>query len=69
MTAQLIQFPAQRPTFAAWLTERVGRWVVTKSRRPTWRGIDMSDRVQLLPRQYADYAAAYEAIYGDRYAA
>lgn len=73
MTAQIIQFPvqarAERPFFAHWLTEQVGgKWVVVKQRRATWRGIDQSDRVQLLGRQYLAFQAQYEALYGPVYA-
>lgn len=74
MTAQIIQFPrqvsAERPRFGEWLSERVGgRWCVVKQRRPTWRGIDMSDRVQLLDRQYVAFEREYEALYGPIYPA
>lgn len=71
-TAQIISFPrtmpAERPWFGDWLTEQVGgRWMVVKQRRPTWRGIDMSDRVQLLNRQFDAYERQYEAMYGPIY--
>jgi len=73
MPAQIIQFPRQataRPSFVEWMAQEVGaRWVVVKQRRSTWRGIDMSDRTQLLPREYAALAAKYEAAFGPRYAA
>lgn len=74
-TAQIIQFPREaieRPRFGEWLTDQVGgRWVVVKQRRATWRGIDMSNRVQLLDRQYLAFERQYCAAYGiaDAYAA
>jgi hypothetical protein len=72
MTAKVIQFPrqfpAERPFFGDWLTEQVGgRWCVSKQRRKTWRGLDMSDRVQLLPREYKAFETKYASIYGPVY--
>jgi hypothetical protein len=71
-SATIIQFPrqmpAERPWFGDWLTDQVGgRWVVRKQRRRTWRGIDQSDRVQLLDREYLAYLAKYEAQFGPVY--
>ena len=72
MTAQVIQFPRRtqesRPWFGDWLHDQVGgRWVVVKQRRRAWRGIDLSDRVQLLSREYDAYERQYEALYGPVY--
>lgn len=76
MSAQIIQLPTaarfppitQRLSFGAWLRERVGgRWCVRKVRTKTWQGLDMSDRVQLLEREYLAYEREYEAIYGPIY--
>lgn len=72
-SAQIIQFPrqaAERPSFVDWMASQVGgRWVVTKRRSATWRGIPQGDRVQLLPREYDALASKYEAAFGPRYAA
>lgn len=72
MTAQVIQFPRQipqdRPRFGEWLTAQVGgRWCVRKVRTKTWRGLDMSNRVQLLDREYVAFERRYEALYGPIY--
>lgn len=69
---EVIQFPRQatgsRPWFGDWLHDKVGgRWCVVKQRRRTWRGLDMSDRVQLLNRQYEAYEREYEALHGPIY--
>lgn len=72
MPATIIQFPrqmpAERPRFGDWLREQVGgKWCVSRQRRKTWRGLDMSESVQLLPREYHAFERRYEALYGPVY--